>query len=154
MFDDAIDDADAAVRLEPDDCDSYLARGAVYAKTGKYEQAIFDLTRYIDEVDVSGASGQHASRAFCLRGIAYAGLRDFRQAIKDDGRSINRWPDWPEPYEARAEAYESIGDHHIFSRDGIEEILNVQPRGSQAKAYQVKQVRGVILRYGLGEELA
>jgi hypothetical protein len=43
------------------------------------------------------------------------------------------------------------GDHHIFTRDGIEEILNLQPRGSLAKAYQVKQVRNVILRYRLGE---
>ncbi len=41
------------------------------------------------------------------------------------------------------------GSHHIFTRDGIEEILNLQPNGAQAKAYQVKQVRGVILRYRL-----
>ena len=42
------------------------------------------------------------------------------------------------------------GSHHIFTRGGVEEILNVQPRGSKAKAYQVKQVRGVILKYKLG----
>lgn len=43
------------------------------------------------------------------------------------------------------------GSHHIFSRDGIEEILNLQPRsGGKAKPYQVKQVRNVILRYQLG----
>ena len=42
------------------------------------------------------------------------------------------------------------GDHHIFSRNGVEEILNLQPKGSKAKAYQVKQVRDVILRYQLG----
>ena len=42
------------------------------------------------------------------------------------------------------------GSHHIFSREGVEEILNLQPVGSKAKAYQVKQVRGVILRYRLG----
>lgn len=42
------------------------------------------------------------------------------------------------------------GDHHIFSREGIEEILNLQPIGSKAKAYQVKQVRNVILHYQLG----
>lgn len=42
------------------------------------------------------------------------------------------------------------GDHHIFTRDGIPEILNLQPRGGQAKPYQVKQVRGVILTHGLG----
>jgi predicted RNA binding protein YcfA (HicA-like mRNA interferase family) len=42
------------------------------------------------------------------------------------------------------------GSHHIFSREGVEEIVNLQPVGSKAKAYQVKQVRGVILRYKLG----
>ncbi|HEX8493711.1 MAG TPA: hypothetical protein VF658_12770 [Pyrinomonadaceae bacterium] len=42
------------------------------------------------------------------------------------------------------------GSHHIFSREGVEEILNVQSLGSKAKAYQVKQVRGVILKYRLG----
>jgi len=41
------------------------------------------------------------------------------------------------------------GDHHIFYRQGIEEILNLQPKGSQAKAYQVKQVRNLILKYRL-----
>lgn len=42
------------------------------------------------------------------------------------------------------------GSHHIFSRDGVEEILNLQPKGSKAKPYQVKQVRSVILRHRLG----
>jgi len=41
------------------------------------------------------------------------------------------------------------GDHHIFYKQGIEEILNLQPKGSQAKAYQVKQVRNLILKYRL-----
>jgi hypothetical protein len=42
------------------------------------------------------------------------------------------------------------GGHHIFVREGVEEILNLQPLGSKAKAYQVRQVRGVILKYRLG----
>jgi len=33
--------------------------------------------------------------------------------------------------------------------DGIEEILNLQPKRAKAKPYQVKQVRNVILRYKL-----
>jgi len=41
------------------------------------------------------------------------------------------------------------GDHHIFSRQDIEEILNLQPKGSQAKAYQVRQARGLIMKYRL-----
>ncbi len=44
------------------------------------------------------------------------------------------------------------GDHHIFTRDDVDEILNIQPRGSSAKAYQVKQVRDVIIRYRLAGE--
>jgi len=40
-------------------------------------------------------------------------------------------------------------DHHIFTKEGVEEILNLQPKASKAKPYQVKQVRNVILRYRL-----
>ncbi len=42
------------------------------------------------------------------------------------------------------------GDHHIYTKDGIEEILNLQPTGSKAKPCQVKQVRAIIVRYKLG----
>lgn len=41
------------------------------------------------------------------------------------------------------------GSHHIFYRTGIDEILNLQPKGSQAKPYQVRQVRDVVLKYKL-----
>ena len=43
------------------------------------------------------------------------------------------------------------GDHHIFSKAGSAEILNLQPRGSLVKPYQVKQVRAVIVGYKLAE---
>jgi len=42
------------------------------------------------------------------------------------------------------------GDHHIFTREGVVEILNLQPlAGGKAKGYQVRQVRNVIVRYKL-----
>ncbi len=42
------------------------------------------------------------------------------------------------------------GSHHIFTREGIGEMLNLQPKGGgKAKPYQVKQVREVIQRNGL-----
>lgn len=43
------------------------------------------------------------------------------------------------------------GSHHIFAKEGVMEILNLQPRGSLANPYQVKQVRAVIVRYKLAE---
>ena len=33
------------------------------------------------------------------------------------------------------------GSHHIFTREAVQEILNLQPLGSKCKPYQVKQVR-------------
>ena len=42
------------------------------------------------------------------------------------------------------------GDHHVFSRGGVAEIINLQPlRDGKAKAYQVRQVRGLISQHGL-----
>lgn len=110
MFPEALKDAEAAVRFEHDDSESYLARGAAYVEVGRFEEAIADLARYIKDVDEPVASGRHASRGFYLRGLAHAGLRNFSAAIKDYSRAINRWPDWPEPYEGRAEIYELIGN--------------------------------------------
>ena len=42
------------------------------------------------------------------------------------------------------------GSHHIFTKEGIEEILNLQPKQGKAKVYQVKQVREMLLKYQLG----
>jgi len=41
------------------------------------------------------------------------------------------------------------GSHHVFSKSGIEERINLQRDGRSAKPYQVKQVRAVILKYSL-----
>lgn len=46
---------------------------------------------------------------------------------------------------SRLEFKERIrGSHHIFTREGVEEILNLQ--------HQVKQVRNVILKYKLRDK--
>jgi len=44
------------------------------------------------------------------------------------------------------------GSHHIFYRDGVAEILNLQPQSGKCKPYQVKQVRNVIINYRLAGE--
>lgn len=42
------------------------------------------------------------------------------------------------------------GDHFIYTKNGISEIVNIQPNGNKAKPYQVKQVRNLIIKYKLG----
>ncbi|MEK7409552.1 MAG: type II toxin-antitoxin system HicA family toxin [Acidobacteriota bacterium] len=43
------------------------------------------------------------------------------------------------------------GSHHLFRKAGVEERINLQREGNNAKPYQVKQVRAVVLKYKLGE---
>jgi predicted RNA binding protein YcfA (HicA-like mRNA interferase family) len=43
------------------------------------------------------------------------------------------------------------GSHHLFRKSGVEEKINLQRSGSQAKPYQVKQVRAIILKAKLGD---
>ena len=72
-----------------------------------------------------------------LSGLADKNIRfqDLRRLLSDLGFSVR-----------------IKGDHHIFYKEGIEEIINLQPlSGGKAKAYQVKQVRNIILKYRLHE---
>ena len=41
------------------------------------------------------------------------------------------------------------GSHHIFTKDGVGEIINLQPRGSACKPYQVRQVRKILGHHNL-----
>jgi hypothetical protein len=45
------------------------------------------------------------------------------------------------------------GSHHIFFKKNISEIINLQSlKSGKAKAYQVKQVRNIIIKYELHKE--
>ncbi len=44
------------------------------------------------------------------------------------------------------------GSHHIYTKGDVMEIINIQPKGSKAKPYQIKQVRNLILKYKLAGE--
>jgi predicted RNA binding protein YcfA (HicA-like mRNA interferase family) len=44
------------------------------------------------------------------------------------------------------------GSHHIYTKSDVVEIINLQPKGSKAKPYQVKQVRNLSLKYKLAGE--
>ncbi|MFP4500234.1 MAG: type II toxin-antitoxin system HicA family toxin [Candidatus Hydrogenedentota bacterium] len=44
------------------------------------------------------------------------------------------------------------GDHHIFTRENAGEIINLQPKAGMAKAYQVRQVRALLIKYKLGAQ--
>ena len=46
------------------------------------------------------------------------------------------------------------GSHYIFFKEGVAEIINLQPlKDGKARTYQVRQVRSIILKCELHEEI-
>ena len=45
--------------------------------------------------------------------------------------------------------YRVKGDHFIYYRNDISEIINIQPRGNKAKGYEIKQIRLLFKQYGI-----
>jgi len=44
------------------------------------------------------------------------------------------------------------GSHRIFYKEGVAEIINLQPRGSEGKPYQMRQIRHILLKHNLTGE--
>lgn len=51
--------------------------------------------------------------------------------------------------EAKGFRMRTSGSHHIFTKSGVRERINLQREGSKAKPYQVKQVRKILAQYKL-----
>ena len=71
-------------------------------------------------------------------------------AVLDAGRENNiLFTDMQRLFDYLGFEHRIRGSHFIYWREGIDEIINIQADGNKAKAYQVKQVRNIIRKYGL-----
>ena len=41
------------------------------------------------------------------------------------------------------------GSHHVYTRQGVPEIIDLQPHGKAAKPYQVRQVLALVKKYAI-----
>jgi tetratricopeptide (TPR) repeat protein len=94
----AIDDCNAALRLDPEYHYAFFIRGFAYARLEKYEQALKDLTRglALKPDDASGYSN---------RGNTYSALGQYENALKDYHQAILLKPDYAEAYHNRGNTY-------------------------------------------------
>ena len=128
-FEEALANAEKSVVLEPEDVEGYRLRGIARLHTGRFELAISDLTRYIREEDGSCNATSRASRAHYFRGLAFARIGNLRRAMADYSTAITRWPNWPQPYEPRADVYEQLGKAKRATADRVEAKRRESQRG-------------------------
>jgi predicted RNA binding protein YcfA (HicA-like mRNA interferase family) len=60
-----------------------------------------------------------------------------------------RFADLCQVLEAKGFRMRVSGSHHIFTKTGVVERINLQREGANAKPYQVKQVRKILSQYKL-----
>ncbi len=73
----------------------------------------------------------------------------YKKIIKE-GRSNVSFADLQFFLEKTGFSVRCKGDHFIYTMNGINDIINIQPDGNSAKRYQIKQIKQVILKYKLG----
>jgi len=103
IYDRAIDDINRAIRLDPNDADAYLLRGAMYYNKGDNDRTIADCTEAI-RLDPNFA------RAYVSRGLTYARKGDYDRAIADYTQAIRIDPNNARSYRNRGLAYDIKDD--------------------------------------------
>ncbi|MBI3694506.1 MAG: type II toxin-antitoxin system HicA family toxin [Acidobacteria bacterium] len=76
--------------------------------------------------------------------------RTLRRLLSGTSDAAIRFDDWCSLLESLGFDKRVKGSHHLFRKAGVEERVNLQREGNNAKPYQVKQVRAVILKHKLG----
>lgn len=120
QFDRAIQDADAALRLDPKSPFAYKSRGRAKLSLGDAKSAIADFSEAI-RIDPAFAP------AYCHRGEAWLKLEDHQKAIGDTSRAIALDPVSPMALSVRGRAYSAIG-RYDKSLDDFNALLALDPK--------------------------
>jgi Tfp pilus assembly protein PilF len=121
-LEEALADAETSVRLNPDDVDNRLARGKACFYTRQFAQAIADLSWFLENNVVRGVTGHPTSAVYYFRGLAHAAQGDLKDALGDYTKAIRCWPNWPQPYLARAAVFEQLGEERKALADREEAV--------------------------------
>ena len=119
-YDHAIEDYGHAIRLSPNDSDSFYRRGLAYFEKNEYNRAIQDFDEALKLKPDSVAALQK-------RGLAYEAKRDYDQAIRDYDRAINLQPDYGAAFVRRANAHQEKRQYERALAD-YEAATQVDPK--------------------------
>ena len=124
----AIADFTEALRLDPNNADTYIDRGNAYryrGSSGDYEMAIRDYTQAI-RLDPNNAD------AYCYRGIAYNKARVYDLAIADLTQAIRLNPNFADAYNNRGIAVYSNRKDFVRAIADISQAIRLNPNFADA----------------------
>jgi tetratricopeptide (TPR) repeat protein len=109
-FDQAIQDYDEAIRLDPLGADLYLNRGLAYANKANYRQAVLDFDEAIHFFADFALAYQNRCMAMTLLGR-------LNEALEDCNESLRLRPDNPRVLDGRAMIYWLLGKQEEARQD-------------------------------------
>ncbi len=119
-YDQAIEDFNEAIRLDPKDALAYNNRGLAWLAKESYDQAIEDFNEAI-RLDPKDAS------AYSSRGWAFLAKKDYDRAIEDFDKAIRLDPKDASAYSSRGSAFLAKKDYDRAIED-FEEAIRLDPK--------------------------
>jgi hypothetical protein len=122
-YDQAIEQYDHVIRIDPQHINALNNRGNAYLAKGGYDQAIADFDKAI-------AIKPDFATAYANRGNAYQDRGEFDRAIRDYGVALQLKPDLAVALDNRAKAYDRKGMHDQARKDHAAAAALRNPRAS------------------------
>jgi len=120
----AIEEYDEVIRIDPERADAYHNRGTAYYRLEQYEQAIADYDEVI-RLD------PERTDAYYNRALAYYKLEQYGQAIADYYQVIRLDPDNADAYRNRGVAYGKLGKFQK-AIENYDEAIRLNPEYASA----------------------
>lgn len=103
-------DFDQVIELDPKNTMAYANRGILRVEVGDVNNAIDDFSRVL-------ALNSSDLLTLFNRSLLYIRVGQYREAIADLNVIIDRYPDYPDAYMARSQAYSGINNNMAAGRD-------------------------------------
>ncbi|MDR1858907.1 MAG: tetratricopeptide repeat protein [Treponema sp.] len=133
-FQQALDDLEKVIRIDPNIAESYFSRGMIYARLGgNVNKALDDFSKAIELYDAESCVCLEYAEAYVNRGNMYLKLKNYQQAINDCTKAIEElsMDDRVEPYYNRGLAYMKIGEvSKAF--DDYNKVIQLDPKNAEA----------------------
>jgi tetratricopeptide (TPR) repeat protein len=129
-----IDSLSDVISQHPNDPEAYNTRGAAYARTGKFAEAIADFTKAI-QLDPNNTA------AYTNRALAYRQTKHGDLALADFNHALQSNPNHAPAYLGRANLLRAQGEYSQAMSD-LDQAIRLNPEGQQGA--QAFHARGLI----------